>query len=500
MVDNDDYITDNLMINFDSKRFSLDNCLNSQRNNQTDNLFHNNKNHKKRLTRQSSKDNLNDDGHGGINQLGGLFVNGRPLPDIVRQEIVRLNQQGIRPCDISRQLKVSHGCVSKILGRYLQTGSIRPGVIGGSKPKVATPKVINAITNYKKAQPTMFAWEIKSKLINDGICDEKSAPSVSSINRIVRTKAEKCSFSKIEETNVNVICRSNCLETNRNLNDSHSSTNSSDTIHLDNYQQYQNNWNNQQQIYQKDSPDSILITVEEEKASILEHFYQQNPFADFSQMDEIIQRTQLDEQVIRHYFDSVRNNQWSNPNSYYSSNSHEIYSVEPNTNLICSNSTNTLPILIDSRISVSPQSILSFDQISLLQNQNQRDERIAKEESHLIIKENNLTNKSMILLNYPRIYSSSTCSSPTELENSRQESIHFHNSTDPSTSSTTTGPVTTTTTTTSQQTNPLYTDLTPVMNSTPLPSFETLNRSEMYFYTQQPTDEMWRSKSTNKSN
>jgi hypothetical protein len=138
-------------------------------------------------------------GHGGINQLGGLFVNGRPLPDVVRQQIVALNQQGIRPCDISRQLKVSHGCVSKILGRflfnltkkekkfcfkrYLQTGSIRPGVIGGSKPKVATPKVINAITNYKKAQPTMFAWEIKSKLINDGICDEKSAPSVSSINR-----------------------------------------------------------------------------------------------------------------------------------------------------------------------------------------------------------------------------------------------------------------------------------------------------------------------------
>jgi hypothetical protein len=45
--------------------------------------------------------------------------------------------------------------------------------------------------------------------------------------------------------------------------------------------------------------DSILITVEEEKASILENFYQQNPFADFSQMDEIQQRTQLDEQIIR---------------------------------------------------------------------------------------------------------------------------------------------------------------------------------------------------------
>lgn len=220
--------------------------------------------------------------------MGGLFVNGRPLPDVVRQQIVALNQQGIRPCDISRQLKVSHGCVSKILGRsrcpssllsrshrcvfrYLQTGSIRPGVIGGSKPKVATPKVINAITNYKKAQPTMFAWEIKSKLINDGICDEKSAPSVSSINRsdedirerdeqkrflcrIVRTKAEKCCSNKLEESS-----RSNCGESNARITDCHSSTNSSDSIHLEtNYpEQFQTTWNHQENLYQKDSRTSL---------------------------------------------------------------------------------------------------------------------------------------------------------------------------------------------------------------------------------------------------
>uniref|UniRef100_A0A914ZDY9 Paired domain-containing protein n=1 Tax=Panagrolaimus superbus TaxID=310955 RepID=A0A914ZDY9_9BILA len=126
--------------------------------------------------------------HTGINQLGGVFVNGRPLPDQIRNRIVELAQQGVRPCDISRQLRVSHGCVSKILGRFYETGSIKPGVIGGSKPKVATPKVVSMISMYKIHNPTMFAWEIREKLIQDGICEEDSAPSVSSINRIVRNR------------------------------------------------------------------------------------------------------------------------------------------------------------------------------------------------------------------------------------------------------------------------------------------------------------------------
>lgn len=82
-------------------------------------------------------------------------MNGRPLPDCVRRRIVELALLGVRPCDISRQLLVSHGCVSKILTRFYETGSIRPGSIGGSKTKVDRCLLRNEnrfsiINNYKE--------------------------------------------------------------------------------------------------------------------------------------------------------------------------------------------------------------------------------------------------------------------------------------------------------------------------------------------------------------
>ncbi|XP_061923938.1 paired box protein Pax-3-like isoform X2 [Entelurus aequoreus] len=103
-------------------------------------------------------------GQGRVNQLGGVFINGRPLPNHIRHKIVEMAHHGIRPCVISRQLRVSHGCVSKILCRYQETGSIRPGAIGGSKPKVTTPDVDRRIEDYKRENPvTSISRVIRSK-------------------------------------------------------------------------------------------------------------------------------------------------------------------------------------------------------------------------------------------------------------------------------------------------------------------------------------------------
>ncbi|XP_035708858.1 paired box protein Pax-6 isoform X3 [Folsomia candida] len=90
---------------------------------------------------------------------------------------------GIRPYDPLQMLQ-QQGAVNKLLG------SLRPpGIIGGSKPKVATPTVVAKIEQYKRENPTIFAWEIRERLISEGVCTNATAPSVSSINRILRNRA-----------------------------------------------------------------------------------------------------------------------------------------------------------------------------------------------------------------------------------------------------------------------------------------------------------------------
>jgi len=85
-------------------------------------------------------------------------------------------------------------CVILTACRYHETGSIKPGVIGGSKPKVATPHVVDVIAAYKRDNPTMFAWEIRDRLIQDGICTTRhcpvSAPSIGeNRSRLARSSA-----------------------------------------------------------------------------------------------------------------------------------------------------------------------------------------------------------------------------------------------------------------------------------------------------------------------
>ena len=96
--------------------------------------------------------------------------------------------QGVRPCSISRKLRVSHGCVSKILQRYSETGSIKPGSTGGSKSKLLDPTVESKMGQYLSECPHILCHEIRRRLVDENVCDSNNVPSVTMIAKYLRKK------------------------------------------------------------------------------------------------------------------------------------------------------------------------------------------------------------------------------------------------------------------------------------------------------------------------
>ncbi|EFO94322.1 CRE-PAX-3 protein [Caenorhabditis remanei] len=128
-------------------------------------------------------------GQGRVNQLGGVFINGRPLPIQVRHAIITMAKKGVKPCHISRQLKVSHGAVSKILNRYQETGSISPGQIGGSpRARLTVQAVEKEIIIAYEENPHLSPAELRDLLIQKEICTKGNAPTVPAIKRLIGSK------------------------------------------------------------------------------------------------------------------------------------------------------------------------------------------------------------------------------------------------------------------------------------------------------------------------
>uniref|UniRef100_A0A0N4Z9L2 Roundabout homolog 1-like n=1 Tax=Parastrongyloides trichosuri TaxID=131310 RepID=A0A0N4Z9L2_PARTI len=62
-------------------------------------------------------------GASGKNRFGRPYISGRPLLNCDRKRIVDLFEAGVKKIDIARALGVTHSCISKVIRKYLDTGS-----------------------------------------------------------------------------------------------------------------------------------------------------------------------------------------------------------------------------------------------------------------------------------------------------------------------------------------------------------------------------------------
>ena len=123
--------------------------------------------------------------------------------------------QGFRPCDISRRLRITHGCISKLLSKYRKTGSIQPGGKGVGRPRVITPYLAEKIEQYTKEQPGIYSWEIRDRLVQENVCSVGNVPSLSSISRLLTSNRTASASEGSQPTTSG--CRSHSIASILNL-------------------------------------------------------------------------------------------------------------------------------------------------------------------------------------------------------------------------------------------------------------------------------------------
>lgn len=89
------------------------------------------------------------------------------------------------------------------MARYAETGSIKPGSIGGSKPRLVNTDIEQKIDEYKNSYPpgSMFVWEIRERLVRDGVCKPTSLPSLTTLTRMLRDAGAQNIDERTSSTN-----------------------------------------------------------------------------------------------------------------------------------------------------------------------------------------------------------------------------------------------------------------------------------------------------------
>lgn len=121
-----------------------------------------------------------------MNRQGGIYDNGRVLPQMYRERILDLYHQGTSQRAIADDMRVSMGYVNKVVHHYVENNTSLPQFRKHAPRNIITPEVSEYIEMEKLCQPSIYSAEIKNRLLLDGVSLPGNVPSEAAICKCVR--------------------------------------------------------------------------------------------------------------------------------------------------------------------------------------------------------------------------------------------------------------------------------------------------------------------------
>ena len=123
-----------------------------------------------------------------LNQRGGFYDNGRALSLCHRERVLDLYHDGNSERGIAREVRVSRSYVNNIIKRYNEANtSLRaPKVCRG--PQKVDLYASEYIEVQRLVKPSIYASEIRQRLLLDGVLHPTDLPSTSQINKLSRNE------------------------------------------------------------------------------------------------------------------------------------------------------------------------------------------------------------------------------------------------------------------------------------------------------------------------
>ena len=118
------------------------------------------------------------------NRYGQIYDMGKPYPQIIRENVLDLHNNGLSIRQISPQAQVSTGFIAKVIKEYNENNySVPRRALSGRKESVPTKNVRSDLEVEKLSKPSSYTNGLQRRLLLDGVCLPGEIPSNASVRR-----------------------------------------------------------------------------------------------------------------------------------------------------------------------------------------------------------------------------------------------------------------------------------------------------------------------------